>query len=235
MVLSPMRHEIVSGPSFAVLKVGLQRGDVLTAEAGSMVSRFPRVKMRTRLNAPRGAGFLGVLGAFVTALIRKTVAGESLMVNDFSCDEGGEVTLAPAFSGSVAVRRLNGGRILLTRGSFLACTGDLTLRMRWGGLRGLLAREGLFFMEVSGTGELFYTSYGGTLEVPVNGTLTVDNGHIVAFDPELDFRIRTPGGGLLGLLASGEGLVVEFSGRGTVVLQSRNVSSLTSWLAAWLP
>jgi uncharacterized protein (AIM24 family) len=63
----------------------------------------------------------------------------------------------------------------------------------------------------------------------------VDNGHIVAFDPSLDFRIRTAGGGFLGFVASGEGLVVEFSGRGTVVLQSRNVSSLTSWLTPRLP
>ncbi|HEY8207494.1 MAG TPA: TIGR00266 family protein [Myxococcaceae bacterium] len=230
-----MNHEIAQGPSFAVLKVGLQRNDVLTAEAGSMVSRFPRVKMRTRLNAPRGAGFFGSLGAFFTALIRKFVAGESIMVNDFTCEEGGEVTLAPTFSGNIALKRLKGDRVLLTRGSFLASSGDLQLKMRWGGLRGLLAREGLFFLEVSGTGDLFYTSYGGTLEVPVNGTLTVDTGHIVAFDPSLDFRIRTPGGGFLGLVASGEGLVVEFSGRGTVVLQSRNVSSLTSWLTPRLP
>jgi len=229
-----MNHQISHGPAFALLKVGLQPGDVLTAEAGSMVSRFPRVQMRTRLNAPRGAGFFGLLGAFLTALIRKVIAGESFMVNDFSSDQGGEVTLAPAFSGSIAVRKLRGDRILLTRGAFLACAGDLSLRMRWGGLRGLFAREGLFFLEVSGTGELFYTSYGGTLEVPVTGTLTVDNGHIVAFDPSLDFRIRTPGGGLLGLLGSGEGLVVEFSGRGTVVLQSRNVSSLVSWLTPLL-
>src|SRR5262245_34117920 len=206
-----MNHEIAHGPSFAVLKVGLQAGDVLTAEAGSMVSRSPRVQMKTRLNAPRGAGFLGKLGAFFTALVRKFVAGESLMVNDFSCDQGGEVTLAPTFSGNIAVRRLQNDHILLTRGAFLACTGDLTLRMRWGGIRGLLAREGLFFMQVSGTGDLFYTSYGGTLELPVEGTLTVDNGHIVAFDPSLDFKIRTPGGGLLGLVASGEGLMVEFT------------------------
>jgi uncharacterized protein (TIGR00266 family) len=230
-----MNHEIAHGPSFAVLKVGLQPGDVLTAEAGTMVSRFPRVKMRTRLNAPKGAGFFGMLGAFLTALVRKFVAGESLMVNDFSCDQGGEVTLAPTFSGNIAVRRLRNDRILLTRGAFLACAGDLTLRMRWGGIRGLLAREGLFFMEVSGTGDLFYTSYGGTLELPVTGTLTVDNGHIVAFDPSLDFKIRTPGGGLLGLVASGEGLMVEFTGQGTVVLQSRNVSSLVSWLTPRLP
>ncbi|HVE86063.1 MAG TPA: TIGR00266 family protein [Myxococcales bacterium] len=230
-----MNHEIALGPSFAVLKVGLQRGDVLTAEAGSMVSRFPRVKMRTRLNAPPGAGFFGLLGAFLTALVRRAVAGESFMVNDFTCDEGGEVTLAPTFSGTITARKLHHQSILLTRGAFLACTGDLKLTMRWGGLRGLLAREGLFFMEVSGTGELFYTSYGGALEVPVNGTLTVDHGHVVAFDTGLDYRIRLPGGGLMGLFASGVGLVVEFSGRGTVVLQSRNVSTLTGWLLPRLP
>jgi len=231
-----MNHEIVAGPAFAMLRVGLRPGDVLTAEAGAMVSRFPRVRMKTRLNAPRGAGLFELLGAFLTALVRKFIAGESFMVNDFTSDEGGEVALAPTFSGAIAHRKLQGSdRIFLTRGAFLACAGDVQLRMRWGGLRGLLAREGLFFMEVSGTGDLFYTSYGGTMEIPVDGKLVVDHGHIVAFDPQLDFNIRFPGGGFLGLVASGVGLVVEFAGKGNVTLQSRNVSSLVRWVTPRLP
>jgi uncharacterized protein (TIGR00266 family) len=230
-----MKHEITHGPSFAVLRVNLQPGEVLTAESGAMVSRSARVRMQTRLNAPRSAGFFGKLGAFLTALIRKLIAGESLMINDFLADEGGEALLAPTFSGAIAHKRLDGGRLLLTRGAFLASSGNLELTMRWGGLRGLLAREGVFFLEVSGTGDLFYTSYGGTLEVPVNGKLVVDNGHIVAFDPALDFNIRAAGGGVMGFLASGEGLVCEFSGRGSVILQSRNVSALVSWLTPRLP
>ena len=67
------------------------------------------------------------------------------------------------------------------------------------------------------------------------GTQVVDTGHVVAFDPSLDFKIRSPGGGLLGLFASSEGLVMEFSGRGTVTLQSRNTSTLAEWLTPRLP
>lgn len=230
-----MNHEIAHGPAFAVLKVGLQRGDVITAESGAMLTRSTQVKMKTRLNAPRNAGFFGGLKAFLIALVRKMIGGESLIVNDFSSDTGGELMLAPTFSGAVAHKRLQGGRILLTRGAFLAAAGEIELKMRWGGIRGLLSREGLFFMEASGTGDLFYTSYGGTVEMPVNGKLVVDNGHVVAFDPALDFQIKTAGGGLLGFLASGEGLVCEFSGQGSVILQSRNVSSLVSWLTPRLP
>jgi uncharacterized protein (TIGR00266 family) len=230
-----MNHEIVHGPSFAVLKVGLQHGDVITAESGTMLARSTQVKMKTRLNAPRNAGFFGSLKAFLVAMIRKVIGGESLIVNDFSTETGGQLLLAPTFSGAVAHKRLQGGRLLLTRGAFLAASGDVELKMRWGGLRGLLAREGLFFMEASGQGDLFYTSYGGTVEVPVNGRLLVDNGHVVAFDPALDFQIRSAGGGVIGFLASGEGLVCEFNGQGSVILQSRNISALVSWITPRLP
>lgn len=208
---------------------------MITAESGAMVSRSGAVRMQTRLNAPRGAGFFVLLKAFLIALVRKFIGGETMIINDFSSETGGELLLAPTFSGGIALKRLENSRIFLTRGAFLASSGDIQLKLRWGGLRGLLAREGVFFLEASGTGELFYTSYGGTLEIPVEGKLVVDNGHIVAFDPALDFQIRSPGGGLMGFVASGEGLVCEFQGRGVVILQSRNVSSLVGWLVPRLP
>jgi uncharacterized protein (AIM24 family) len=39
----------------------------------------------------------------------------------------------------------------------------------------------------------------------------------------------------MGLAASGEGLVCEFSGRGRIYIQTRNLKSLVSWLSPMLP
>jgi uncharacterized protein (AIM24 family) len=39
----------------------------------------------------------------------------------------------------------------------------------------------------------------------------------------------------MGLVASGEGLVCHFNGRGRVYVQSRNLQSLAGWLTRILP
>jgi uncharacterized protein (TIGR00266 family) len=89
-------------------------------------------------------------------------------------------------------------------------------------------------LECAGEGDVFVNSYGGIHEVPVDGKFIVDTGHIVAFEGTLDFRVRSIGG-LKSLLFSGEGLVCEFTGRGTLWVQSRNLSALTGWLRPMLP
>lgn len=231
-----MNQEIVHGPSFALLKVRLEAGESITAEAGAMVTRRGPVRMETRLNAATKSGFFGAIVAFFIALIRKVIGGETMFINEFTADGGaGDISFAPALAGQIAHRRLNNERILLQTGSYLASGPGLEMRMRWGGLRGILSKEGLVFLEISGTGDLFMNAYGGIQTVPVDGKFIVDNGHMVAFDGGLDFRITRPGGGMMGLMASGEGLVCEFSGRGNVYIQSRNVSALVSWLTRLLP
>ena len=119
-------------------------------------------------------------------------------------------------------------------GSFLASTPGIETRLRWGGLRTLLGGEGLFLMHCTGKGELFLNSYGGIVAVEVDGTYVVDTGHLVAFEGSLDFKVRSVGAGLKGLLFSGEGLVMEFRGKGKLYLQSRNLGSLAGWLNPFL-
>ena len=229
-----MQHEIVHGPAFALLRVRLGPGETLAAEAGSMVTRSESMGMRVRLNASRKAGALAKVGAFLVALVRRVVGGETFFINEFSAASGGEATFAPTLAGAIMHRRLAGDRLILQSGAYLASAGNVDLRLRWGGLRALLSREGLFFLEASGEGDLFFTSYGGIEAVPVRGSYIVDTGHMVAFEGTLDFRIRAPGGGAMGFLASGEGLVCEFSGEGTVYLQSRNLSALVGWITPYL-
>ena len=63
----------------------------------------------------------------------------------------------------------------------------------------------------------------------INGEFIVDTGHVVAFDPSLDYSISGMGN-FKSTMLSGEGLVMRFKGSGKLYLQTRNVSSVASWL-----
>jgi uncharacterized protein (TIGR00266 family) len=228
-------HEITHGPSFAMLRVDLPPNTEVVTEAGSMVARNSQVKMEVKLNAGSASGFLAKFKAFMVAMIRKLIGGETFFVNHFSSPSGGSVWIAPQMSGQITHRRLRGETLTLSAGAFLASVGTFDVKLKFGGIRSLLAKEGAFFLQIEGHGDLWFTSYGGVHSVPVNGSYLVDNGHLVGFEGRLTFDIKTAGGGLMGFMASGEGLVCEFKGQGTVYLQSRNTTALVDWLTRFLP
>jgi uncharacterized protein (TIGR00266 family) len=218
-----------------MLRVDLMPGQTVVSEAGAMVARHQQVGMEVRLNAGRSPGFFAKLKALFVAVLRRWVGGETFFVNHFSAPTPGSVWLAPTMSGQIIYRPLRGETLVLSTGAYLAHTGDVDLKLKFGGLRGLLAKEGAFFLTLSGHGELWFTSYGGVEVIDVNGSYIVDNGHLVGYEGELTFDIKSAGGGLLGFAASGEGLVCEFTGRGRVYIQTRNLGSLVGYLTPLLP
>ncbi len=230
-----MNHTIEHGPSFAWLKVQLAPGDQIQAEAGSMVRRDAHVAMTTHLNAGIRAGLWRKFVAFFVALMRKLLGGETIFVNRFTSPSAGELVLAPALSGHIIHKQLTeSSKLFVQSGSYLASTGQVDTKLRFGGLRSLFGGEGLVLLECSGSGDLWMNSYGGVLPLAINGSFTVDTGHIVAFDGTLDFKVKSVGG-MKSFLFSGEGLVCEFSGQGTIYIQSRNLGALVSWLTPLLP
>lgn len=224
-------HEVTHGPSFAMLRIDLSPGQTVIAEAGSMVARHSHVDMEVKMNAGKSPGFFAKLKAFLIALIRKVVGGETFFVNHFSTSQGpGSVWVAPTTSGQVTHRRMNGESLVLSTGAYVAHVGDLDMKMKFGGLKGLMAKEGAFFLEISGTGDLWFNSYGGIQAIDINQPFMIDNGHLVGYEGNLDFKIKSAGGGMMGFVASGEGLVCEFNGQGRVYIQSRNLGATVEWL-----
>ncbi len=221
-----IKHE----PTFSLLQVQIAPGEVLVAEAGSMVARAADVAMEVKLNAAVDPGVFGRVKALFVALVRKLVGGETLFVNHFSCPKNGWIWLAPATSGAIQHIPMDGSRMLFSAGAYLASAGAVELKVRFGGLRAMLAKEGAFFVEASGFGDLWINSYGAIEVIYCDGAYIVDSGHIVGFDASLSFTIRTPGGGATGLLASGEGLVCEFRGSGKILIQTRNLGALVNWM-----
>ena len=216
-----MKFDISGNPAYGDLTVALEPWDSIWAEAGAMSRLSTHLNMDTRL-----------VGGFLQAVLRKFLAGESLFIAEYTAPSLGFVTISPHCPGSVMHREMRGDSFMLTAGSFLACTPGLELKPRFGGFRAFFSGEGAFLLEVAGNGELFYNAYGGLVEKEIDGELTVDTGHVVAWEPSLTYTIGGMGG-LKQTLFSGEGLVMNFSGRGKVWLQTRHLSHMAGWLTPY--
>ena len=213
-----MEHNIDGNPDYGHLTVSLNRGETFIAEGGAMAWMSEGMDVKARL-----------LGGFVSAFIRKLVGGESLFVGEFSHPSGGRATFSPSLPGEISHRKMSGESFILTGGSFMACTQGIGLKTKFGGLRAMFSGEGAFFIECSGEGDLFFNTFGALIEKEIDGSFTVDTGHVVAWEPSLNYSIRGMGG-LKSTLLSGEGVAMQFSGRGKIYLQTRTMDSLANWL-----
>lgn len=217
-----MQFALEGNPDFGHVNFMLGPGDKILVESGAMAHMSANLEVRSRL-----------MGGLAKALIRKVVAGESLLIGEYTSAAGGSLSISPSMPGTVFHRPLDGSTgIFMQAGAFLACTTGVDVATRFGGLRAIFSGEGLFFLYLSGTGDLFYNAYGSIVEKEVDGTFIVDTGHVVGWEPSLTWKIRGMGG-LFSTLFSGEGLVIEFSGRGKLLLQSRSFGGFTGWLSGY--
>ena len=144
--------------------------------------------------------------------------------------EPGELFLAE--SGSMAF--MSDGTELKSKliggfaGSFLAATPGIILTTKFVSLGAIFSGEGAFTIVASGEGDLFFNAYGAIIEKQVDGSLIVDSGHAVAWDPGLKYNVTTIGGAKSTLL-SGEGIVLNFTGTGTVYIQTRTLNGVARW------
>ena len=217
-----MDYTIETRPSYSLLEVTLNTGESIVAESGAMTWMGETVKMSTSM---RGGGLRGIR--------RAALGGESFLQNTYTAEGGpGIVGLAPGQPGDIVEVVLNGSELLLEKNAFLASEAGVELDSNFQGLRGLF-NEGLFILRASGRGRLFFNSYGDVEEMQVNGSYVVDNGHAVAWEPTLDYTL-TRGRSIRSFLFSDQ-LLLRFSGRGKLWVQSRNPRSLASWVYPFRP
>jgi uncharacterized protein (TIGR00266 family) len=218
--------EIKHQPAFALAIVRLAPSEEIKVEPGAMVSFSEGITSDTE-----------VAGGFMSGL-RRVLGGESFFQNAFRAPaEGGEITLAPALMGDIAVLNVTPEQtLLLQSGAYLAAEQAVSFDTSWGGARGFFGGTGLLLLRVSGQGKLLYAGYGGLEErlLQDGQRYTIDTGHIVAMDASIDYKVRGMGR-LKGTLFSGEGLVGELTGPGRVIMQSRSEADFINWLVPRLP
>jgi uncharacterized protein (TIGR00266 family) len=220
-----MDHEITSRPSYAMVEVTLEQGESVLAEAGAMVRYSDGIELETNAT-----------GGFLTSLRRGLFGGESFFQNTFTASERGTVGFAPPLPGDIVHHRLQGETLYVQSGSYIASDPELELETGFGGAKTFFGSGGLFLLRLGGAGPLFMSSYGAieTVDLTHGETVTVDTGHIVAFEESTDFTVRRVGG-LKSTLLSGEGLVADFTGSGRIWIQTRSQDSFLAWLIPKLP
>jgi uncharacterized protein (TIGR00266 family) len=204
----------------------LDPGEQIRVEAGSMVSMSEGMTIETKMQ-----------GGLLKSLARSVLGGESFFVNLYCAPaQGGEITVAPALPGDLTVLELAGDALMVQSGAFVASATTIDTNAAWGGAKTFFASEGLIMLRAEGSGPLILGSYGAIHELNLEAgqTYTVDTGHLVAFSANIGFRVRRVGG-LRSTLLSGEGLVVDLTGPGRVLMQTRSADAFLSWLGPKLP
>src|SRR4029079_6821319 len=94
-------------------------------------------------------------------------------------------------SGQIMHQVLDGQRKLFIQASaYLASTGNVDTKLRFGGLKSLIGGEGLVLQECTGQGDVWINSYGGITEVPINGSFVVDTRHLRAVGGKTKLQTR---------------------------------------------
>ncbi len=221
-----MQVDIQCGPAFAYGTITLAPGGSVEVEAGAMASMTGGVEIAT---ASRG----GVLGG----LKRSVLGGESFFINTFTAASGGTVSVAAKLPGDLVHMPLDGTRNLMVQsGSWIASDPAIDVDTKWGGAKTFFGGEGLFLLRCTGQGDMLVSSYGAMLaqEIPAGTTYVVDTGHVVAFPEGMTYEVHKAGNWKSAILGA-EGLVTEFTGPGTVWLQTRSPQDLIGWLSANMP
>ena len=220
-----MEIEIVHRPSYSLAVARLTPNERIRAEAGAMVSMSGGVDIETKAE-----------GGFLKSLGRAVLGGESFFQNFFVAPaQGGEVTLAPELPGDMMLIELRGQKLMIQAGSYVASESGVELTAKVS-MKAFMSAEGISMLEAMGSGKLLVSSYGAIFErtIAAGEKYVVDTSHLVAFDANMSVTPKTVGG-FKSTLFSGEGLVVELSGPGTVYMQTRSPRALINWIIPQLP
>lgn len=214
--------------SFAVARCKLDPGETINVESGAMYAQSSGVTVASKMQG----GFLG-------AAKRALLSGDSFFVSEFTAPktQTAWVDVVPQLPGSVfSVDVTPGNGLILTKGSWLASEPSVKLDPKFGNGGTIFGGEGLFVVKASGQGKVVAAAYGAidVMTLAPGETVTVDTGHLVAYEEGMQVSIRKISG-ILTSLKSGEGLVMDIKGPGDVILQTRNPAAFGSWIASVMP
>lgn len=220
-----MNVDILHRPSYTLAVIRLEPNERIRAEAGAMVSMSDQVMIETK-----------AAGGIFKSLSRSLLGGESFFQNFFQAPaQGGEITLAPELPGDAFLVEMQGEKLMVAAGSYLASETSIELNAKVS-MKAFMAAEGISMLEASGSGKLLLSSFGAIFEKSLapGEKYIVDSSHLVAFDATMDVQVKTVGG-LKSTFLSGEGLVVQITGPGKMMLQTRSPSALINWILPHIP
>ena len=204
----------------------MDRGEFITAEAGSMVYVRGDIEVNTRTRTE---------GGLFKALKTTVLAGESFFINEYTArHDGCKIGLTGNALGDIIAMDVGPGWIVQS-GAYVASTGGLTLDTQWQGFTRGLFGSNLFMLKTMGTGTMFVNAWGAIRSVELGSeTMVLDNYQLVAMSPDVQYEVQKHGSFKTAIFG-GEGLVTSLRGPGTVYYQTKNLGEFANTLAGHLP
>ncbi len=225
-----MHVEVANNGAFGSALVQLDPRDEFVSESGAMYRASSNVDIDVTTRSRSSGGIMSG--------VRRMISGESFFFSRYRVTDHrpGEVGLAPNLQGQVALIECDGRtRWVCAGGSYLGSSPELNIDTQFQGVRGMLSGESLSFITLEGVGPLLVNAFGTITEIDVRGALTIDTGHVVAFEETLEYSIGKAGGSWISSFLTSEGLVLDFRGHGRVYVQSHNPSEFGRTIGPLLP
>lgn len=230
-------YEII-GSEMQAVAITLDPGEMVVAEAGSMMYMTGGIKMETVFGDPSAQqqGFWGKLASAG----KRLVTGESIFLTTFTAigSERETVAFASPYPGKIIPMHLDqlGGELICQKDAFLCGARgvqvSIAFQKKLGA--GLFGGEGFIMQRLQGDG-IAMVHAGGTImhfDLVAGQSLKLDTGCLVALMPSVKYDIEFVGG-FKNTLFGGEGLfLAKVTGPGRVWLQTLPFSRLAGRVLA---
>ena len=215
------------GPAYGVARITLAPNEAVRVESGAMMAMSAGIALSSKAE-----------GGVLKSLKRAALGGESFFVSTYTAPAaGGFVDVAARLPGDIISFDVSPATpLFIQKGSWLANDAGVEINTQWGGFKNMFGSEGAFIVRAEGQGPVVFACYGAleTWDLQAGQSITVDTGHMVAYEGTVSMALRKAAGGIVQSFKSGEGIVFDFTGPGKVWTQTRNPNELLGWISASL-
>ena len=228
-----MNFKILGDSDCPLVHAVLKKEETIKLERGAM-AYISNVQLEGKMNSSKKG-----LGGVLSAIGRSMTSGESMFITHATGQKDDSyIGIAPSIPGKVHSLHVERNKqYRLNTGAFLACDDSVEYVMKSQDIGKAVfgGTGGLFVMETQGEGDILVSAFGDILAIQVSddNPVRIDNEHVVAWDVGLEYNISVASG-TFGF-TTGEGLVNDFHGNGTVLIQTRNIHSLAEAVRPFLP
>lgn len=209
--------------SYSAVSMILKKGQKVFCNAGSMAWMDGKIEVNTRNRS-----------GFFSGLKRMVLTDNSFFTTEYTgvSSEGNKITFAPKLPGDMVVLKIKPGTAIYLSGDGFCVASDNVKTAVKSRLRNIFVNEDVFMTKLyveensPSDGYVWASSYGGIIKktIPVGQSLKVDNGHFLACDADVNYKLGKVGNWKSALL-SGEGIVMTFEAKEkpiTLYLQTRS-------------
>lgn len=212
----------------------------LPASGSLVLTLKPKYKVlaqkSTMMGMARGISYQSTVKEDWVKDIQKALGKDAVPLEEYSVEKHkADLYLAPVLPGAIQHYYVKEDRgLMIQSSSLLALSSKVSIDSEFLEGKDFFSGKSLFLLKTLGRGDIWFSAYGGIIEVSISQDHLVDTSYIVAFEQSLSYKIETIRGlslkGLANGILGGQGKVCRFKGPGKLWLQCRSFETLANFV-----